>query len=65
MQVEWILSRLTSDLATWRELTGKYRTDMFSGLFLERQNRGVSLQPAAMAKLAERGIKIGFDIYAP
>jgi hypothetical protein len=64
-QVEWILSRLTSNLVTWGEVTGRYKTDMFCGLFLERDNRGVSLDSRTMAKLSERGIMIGFDIYAP
>ena len=64
-QIEWILARLPSDLAVWSQLTSRYKTDMFCGLFLERSNHGVSLQPATMAKLAERGIQLGFDIYAP
>lgn len=64
-QVEWILSRLNSDLVAWRTLTSEYKVDMFCGLFLERTNRGVTLQPETMRKLADRGIQLGFDIYAP
>ena len=64
-QVDWILSRLTEDIGKWRQVTAKYKTDMFCGLFLERSNRGVSLEPETMRKLAERGIQMGFDIYAP
>src|SRR5688500_10289372 len=30
-QVDWILSRLTSDLAVWHQLTGKYQADVFCG----------------------------------
>ena len=64
-QVQWILSRLTSDLSVWRQLTSKYEVDLFCGLFLEHSNRGVSLSVDTMGQLAERGIEIGFDIYAP
>ena len=64
-QVKWILSRVTSDLSVWRELTSKFSVDLFCGLFLERSNRGVGLSADTMRQLAERGIQIGFDIYAP
>jgi hypothetical protein len=64
-QVEWILSRLSSDLVAWRQITSEYKADLFCGLFLERPNRGVTLEPETMRKLADRGIQLGFDIYAP
>jgi hypothetical protein len=64
-QVHWILSRLTTDLALWRQLASQYKMDLFCGLFMERPNRGVTLGPETMRQLAERGIEIGFDIYAP
>ena len=64
-QVEWILSRLSSDLAAWRQVTSEYKVDFFCGLFLERTNRGVTLESETMRKLAARRIQLGFDIYAP
>ena len=64
-QVEWILSRLSSDLATWRQVTSEHKVDLFCGLFLDRTNRGVTLEPETMRKLADRGIQLGLDIYAP
>ena len=42
-----------------------YRVDLFCGLFLERPNRGVTLMPKTMTEIGVRGIKLGFDIYAP
>lgn len=64
-QTHWILSRLTTDLGIWKQLTSQYKIDLFCGLFLERPNRGVTLGPDTMRQLADRGIEIGFDIYAP
>ena len=64
-QVEWILSRLTQDLAIWKDLTQRFKVDLFCGLFLERPNRGVSLRPDTLEQIAARGILLGFDIYAP
>ena len=64
-QVNSILSRLTSDLGVWQQLSSKYQVDLFCGLFLERPNRGVTLRAETMAQLGARGISFGFDIYAP
>jgi hypothetical protein len=63
-QVDWILSRLTADLAVWKKVVSSYRVDMFCGLHLERSNRGVTLAPHTMAALGSRGVELGFDIYA-
>ena len=64
-QVDWILSRLTADLAVWQKVVSDHRVDLFCGLYLERSNRGVTLSPRIMAELGSRGIELGFDIYTP
>ncbi|HTE39575.1 MAG TPA: DUF4279 domain-containing protein [Steroidobacteraceae bacterium] len=64
-QVASILGRLATDLEIWRQVSSKYRVDIFCGLFLERPNRGVSISPDTMTQLGARGIEFGFDIYAP
>ena len=64
-QVNAILTRLTSDLDVWWQLSSKYQVDVFCGMFLEQTNRGVTLRAETMAQLAARGISFGFDIYAP
>jgi len=64
-QVDWILTRVTPDLSVWKKITEDYRVDLFCGLFLERPNRGVTLMPKTMTELGVRGIRLGFDIYAP
>ena len=64
-QVAWILNQLTNDIGIWKKIAEDYRVDMFCGFFMERLNRGVSLSVKSMADLSERGIQIGFDIYAP
>ena len=64
-QVEWLLSRLTQDLTVWEDLAKRFKIDLFCGLFLERSNRGVSLRPDTLGRIAARHIELGFDIYAP
>jgi hypothetical protein len=62
-QIEWIFSKLISDSNVWNQLTKQYRVDLFSGLFLEESNRGLSLSSNSMKLIGERGINLGFDIY--
>jgi hypothetical protein len=64
-QVAWLLSRVTADVEIWKNVTQEYRVDLFCGLFLERQNRGVTLSPQTLLNLGNRGIAFGFDIYGP
>jgi hypothetical protein len=64
-QLSWLFAQTTSDLAKWRELTTRWPTDVFCGLFMERNNRGLTLSPEITRKLGERRVEIGFDIYGP
>ena len=64
-QISWILQRLTPDVTIWKKIAAEYRIDVFCGLFLERSNREIAVSAATMAELGERGIELGFDIYAP
>ena|SRR6185312_3769094 len=60
-----LLAALPSDLAVWQALGGKYRLDVFCGLFLDQWNRGADLSPAVLRELAERGLALGLDVYDP
>jgi len=64
-QVGALLLRTTSDLEIWRNLTSTLDVDVFCGIFLESFNRGFALTPQITRMLADRGIKVGFDIYGP
>lgn len=64
-QILWILQRLTPDVSIWKKIAAEYRVDVFCGLFLERSNREITVSAATMAELGDRGIELGFDIYAP
>lgn len=58
-----LLAGLPSDLALWQSLTNAYRVDIFCGVFLETDNRGFEISPEVSRLLADRNLKIGFDIY--
>lgn len=63
-QIAELLEQLTFDMGVWRELTERFRVDVFCGLFLDEGNEGISLAPNTLAALGERGILLDLDIYA-
>jgi len=64
-QVDEILGQLTQDLSVWASLANDYRVDLFCGLFMEQTDEGVEVSAKTLKALSERGIKLGFCIYAP
>lgn len=62
-QVRDILESLNACPSTWATLNQNYRCDMFCGLFMREWNEGFTLEPVVLAMMAERGLKIGFDVY--
>ncbi|MFQ6548343.1 DUF4279 domain-containing protein [Aestuariibius sp. 2305UL40-4] len=62
-QISEILDQLTEDMDVWRDITARYRADIFCGLFMKEGNEGISLSNETLERLAVRGLKIDFDIY--
>lgn len=62
-QIGELLSKLTDDLNVWRAIAGKYRLDLFCGLFMRGGNEGLSIAPDSLAALGARQIELGLDIY--
>ena len=62
-QIEEILSKLSSDLSVWKNLSERYQVDLFCGLFLNGGNEGLAISPKSLAALGLRGIELGLDIY--
>lgn len=64
-QIDELFLPLTSDLSIWRDLAGRYRADIFVGLFLSESNQGMALPPETLRRIADRRLTIDFDIYSP
>jgi hypothetical protein len=64
-QVAELLGQLTDDLTVWRGLSDRYDIDLFCGWFMGDSNAGIEIGVATLKKLAQRGIRIDLDIYAP
>lgn len=62
-QIADLFSSLTGDAAVWRDLTRRFRADVFCGLFLDGDNEGLSISPATSRLLADRFLPMGLDIY--
>lgn len=64
-QVDEILGQLTQDLTVWASLSNDYEIDLFCGFFMKQTDEGVEVSVKTLKALSERGIKLGFCIYAP
>ena len=62
-QLTELLALVTDDLGVWRQLTTRYRADVFCGLFLSSYNEGIELRPKFLSDLSARGLLLGLDIY--
>jgi hypothetical protein len=55
---------LTKDLDVWREFAGRYRGNIFVGLFMADENEGISISPETLVALGARGLTLDLDIYS-
>lgn len=64
-KIEALLAEFTNDVSVWTQAMENIRADIFCGLFLDEWNQGFELTSKLLKELADRNVKIGFDIYAP
>lgn len=62
-QIAALIAGLPSDQSVWRELSRRYRCDVFCGLFVRSGNEGTELQPQVLSMLGDCGLRLGLDIY--
>jgi hypothetical protein len=62
-QIAQLLARLTDDIEVWRDLTARYRGEVFAGLFMQASNEGIGLSADTLLALGTRGLSIDFDVY--
>lgn len=63
-QIAELLEGTTEDIGVWRNITSRFKSDIFCGLFLGEWNEGLSISPTTMKVLGERGILLDLDIYS-
>jgi hypothetical protein len=62
--VNLIIGRFQADDAVWRDISTRADIRLCLSLFLEAPNQGVTLEPASLRWLADRNIRLDFEIYA-
>lgn len=62
-QINYLMNQLSDDLHSWRSFAERFRGRAFCGLFLNETNEGLTLKPATLARLGERGLLLDLDIY--
>jgi Domain of unknown function (DUF4279) len=63
-QINTLLDRLPFNLEVWQNLTRRFQSDLFCGLWLKRWNRGLDFTSKTMQRIGERGLALSLDIYA-
>ncbi len=58
-----LLDRVNNDVAVWSELTKRYRSEFFIGVFSDTGQVGLTIGPEAISRLSRLGLSIGLDIY--
>lgn len=59
-----MLERLPSSAERWVQVRERYSVRITVAIFFEGWNRGFGFSPASVARLAELGVPVEFDIYA-
>lgn len=62
-QIDELLGKLTSDMQAWATIRQTCRIDLFVGLFMSSGNNGLSILPAQLVALGQRGIVLDLDVY--
>lgn len=64
-QIEELLGKLSAAIDVWRSIGGRYKMDLFCGLFMRDSNEGAQISATSLVALGERGIDVSLDIYSP
>jgi hypothetical protein len=64
-QISDLFAGITTDLGVWANLSKACDIDLFCGFFMSSTDEGMEISSATLKILGDRGIKLGFCIYAP
>jgi hypothetical protein len=63
-QIAELLDRLPNDLVIWKDLSQRFRVDLFCGIFMKEGNEGMTISSQSLLLLGERLITLDLDIYS-
>ena len=50
-------------MTDWASLAGRFRMDLFCGLFMAKSSEGLTVSAEALLALGARGIELGLCLY--
>lgn len=62
-QIAGILAQMTSDVSVWRDLSQRYKGEIFFGWFLTSGNDMADISAQTVQACAARGLAFCFDVY--
>ncbi|SMH57988.1 DUF4279 domain-containing protein [Mesorhizobium australicum] len=62
-QISRLLAATVASSEVWKHLTQAFEADVFCGVWLDEPMQGLSLEPATLAELGLRGLRLELDIY--
>jgi hypothetical protein len=63
-QINELLDGLSDDLTIWRSFSNRFDGRVYCGLFLDGINEELDISRATLARISERGLYLGLDIYS-
>jgi hypothetical protein len=63
-QIAELLAPLTDDLTVWKALSERFDVYLYFGIFIRKYNQAMGLSPTTLRMVADRGIRMDFDLYA-
>lgn|GEM_PF-3341080 len=64
-QIEALFGQLTQNLDIWKSVTSWFHCYVSVGSYFDGWTGGITLDPHVLMLVAERGLAIDFDLYAP
>jgi len=64
-QIAAILALTIDDPDIWQRIHARYQADLYAGLFMATRNDGLTLSPATLGAVAQRGLELHLDVYDP
>jgi hypothetical protein len=64
-QIDELLTKLTPSIDVWKELSSRFKIDLFCGFFMQETNEGMEISFESLGALSNRGISLAVCIYSP
>lgn len=64
-QIAHLLSQVSNDAVAWQQISARFFSRIFCGIFMDQWNEGFGLTPTTLARLSTCGLHLDVDLYGP